>query len=438
MLRPLLFAAASAVILAAFGGSDQILSWLKVSPANAGEFRQVILVFFIGVGLAFPMGIFPEILRGQQRIRLANHLVSGALILRLIFIVLALWLDWSFVAIMVIALVFVLAPDVLAAFLALRGMPAVRLRPGLVCREMLGETMGFSIFAYLATATNIVLGKTDQLVIGATLSVAAVAVYQVGAKVAEIFAQFTRQLQDTLSPAAAHLHAPGNREALRDLLVRSTRWSVLIATPLYLFCAFHLPELLCVLTGDRSSDPETWRVAQVLLAWFYTTLITHGVSKRIFMMSGHERRLMWLGLGEAVANLALSIGLVLAFGSVVCVAIGSLVPTLCFGWLHLWPWVAREAGLRPGELFRQTILPAWLGSVPLLVLLVVMAGLPVVPPANPWLILFAHGPAAAVVGVWGLWTWALSEPERASLRARLGGWYGRVRSRSAVSRAPVS
>ena len=35
------------------------------------------------------------------------------------------------------------------------------------------------------------------------------------------------------------------------------------------------------------------------------------------MMSGHERRLMWLGVGEAVANLVLSIALVLAFRSVV-------------------------------------------------------------------------------------------------------------------------
>ncbi|MCX6917194.1 MAG: oligosaccharide flippase family protein, partial [Verrucomicrobia bacterium] len=214
------------------------------------------------------------------------------------------------------------------------------------------------------------------LVLGATLSVTAVAVYQAGAKVAEVFAQFTRQLQDTLSPAAAHLHATGDRAALRDLLVQSTRWSALLATPLYLLCAFYLTELLRVLTGERVIPRETWLVGQVLLAWYYTSILTHSVSKRIFMMTGHERPLMWLGVGEAAANLALSVALVLSFKSVVCVAIGSLIPTLYFGWVRLWPWVARDVGLSGRRLFQDTVLPSWLASLPMLLLLLGLAAVP--------------------------------------------------------------
>ena len=172
-----------AVVLA---GSLHIVAWFGVSPQNSESFRRVLVLFFLGIGLAFPLGIFPEILRGQQRIRLANNLTTAAMILRLGFIVLAVWRHWSFMSIMAIALFFALAPDISAAFLALKKMPRVRLHPSLVSFTMLGDTMKFSIFAYLATATNVVLGKTDQLVIGATLSIAAVAVYQAGAKVAEI------------------------------------------------------------------------------------------------------------------------------------------------------------------------------------------------------------------------------------------------------------
>lgn len=73
--------------------------------------------------------------------------------------------------------------------------------------------------------------------------------------------------------------------------------------------------------------------------------ITHSVSKRIFMMSGHERRLMWLGLGEAGMNLALSLMLVLLFQKVVSFAVESLVPSVFFGWCLLWPWVARDVSL---------------------------------------------------------------------------------------------
>lgn len=422
---------AAFIALAVLGGSAHIIGWFGVSPANTEEFRRVLVVFFVGIGLAFPMGIFPEILRGQQRIRLANNLISAALALRLGFIAVAVWCRWSFLAVMVIALFFALAPDFLAAWLALRRMPAVRLSPRLFSPGLMRETMQFSVFAYLSTATNIVLGKTDQLVLGATLSVSAVTLYQAGAKVAEVFSQFTRQIQDTLSPAAAHLHATGDRAALRDLLVNSQRWSVLIATPLYLLCAFYLDELLQLLTGDRVVPRETVLVGQVLLAWFYTTILTHSVSKRIFMMCGHERRLMWLGVGEALANLALSLALVLALHNVAAVAIGSLVPTLYFGWVHLWPWMAREAGLGGGQLFRRAVLPSWLACAPMLALLVALKFVVLAPGGSVIGAMFLEASLAGAIALAGAWNAALTPAERHNLSLKFNSKLPRLRRQNA-------
>lgn len=420
-----------AIALVVLAGSEPLVRAFGVSKENSQEFRRVLVVFFLGIGLAFPMGIFPEILRGQQRIRLTNNLISGALILRLGFIVAAVWLHWSFMTVMVIALFFALAPDFLAALLALRRMPGVRLSPRLFSPAMMSETMQFSIFAYLGTATNIVLGKTDQLVLGAALSVAAVATYQAGAKVAEVFSQFTKQVQDTLSPAAAHLHATGERAALQDLLVNSLRWTVIIATPLYLLCAFYLDELLRMLTGDPAISDETRWVGQVLLAWFYTTILTHSVSKRIFMMCGHERRLMWLGLGEAIANLALSIGLVLWTRSVIAVAVGSFVPTLYFGWFHLWPWMARDTGLRAWPLFLKTVVPSWLACLPCLAALAGLKWVVLAPGGSRVIAMFIEGTLAGGIAATGLWRWALSPQERSHLGAKLFSQWNRRRRRQA-------
>ncbi len=403
--------------------SGHLIGLFGVSPRNTEEFRGILVVFFVGIGLAFPMGIFPEILRGQQRIRLANNLVSAASVLRLVFVACAVKFHWGFLSVMVVALFFTLVPDFIAAFLALRQMPAVRLSPRLFSPSLMRETMQFSLFAYLGTATNIVLGKTDQLVLGATLSIGAVAVYQAGAKIAEIFSQFTRQVQETLSPAAAHLHATGDRTALRDLLVNSLRWSVLMATPLYLLCAFYLDELLQLLTGDRAIARETSVVGHVLLAWFYTTLLTHGVSKRIFMMCGHERRLMWLGLAEAAANLVLSIALVLSFRSVIAVAVGSLVPTLYFGWAHLWPWMAREINVSRWQLFRVAVLPSWAASLPMLGLLMALKWVVLAPGGSVIGAMFVESTLAGSLALICLWRMALTKEEKGSLSRKLpAGW----------------
>lgn len=400
-------------------GADEIVRAFGVSAASHAEFRLVLIAFFAAIGLAFPLGIFPEILRGQQRISIANNIITMAMLLRLVVIAWAVYAGWSLLSIMLAALFFALAPDLVAAFFALRHLPEVKLRPGLFSKSIMRETMSFSIFAYISTATTLVLAKTDQLVLGATLSIGAVAIYQAGAKVAEVFAQFTRQLQDTLSPAAAHLHATGDHAALRDLLRRGTRWSALIATPLYVLCAFELEPLLQVLTGDTHIAAETWQVAQVLLLWFYSSALTHSVSRRIYMMTGHERRLMWMGLGEAAVNLVLSITLALLFQNVVSVAVGSLIPTVLFGWCLFWPWVARDLHLRPCQLFRETVLPSWIACVPSALLLGTPLLFPVMQIENAWLRILLMGGAGGLTSLFCVWCWSLTAAERHALRSRL-------------------
>ena len=399
--------------------SQHIIGWFGVSPENTESFRSLLVVFFIGIGLAFPMGVFPEILRGQQRIRLANYITTGFLLLRLVLLFTAVHLGWGIMPVMLIALGTSLLPDFVAMPLALRQMPEVRIRPALFTRSAIGETASFSIFAYITTATNVVLAKSDQLVLGATLGVAAVALYQAGAKVAEIFREFTKQLQDTISPAAAHLHASADHEALRDLLVRSTRWAVLIATPLYLLCAFHLEDLLKLLTGDRHIAHEVWLTGQVLLLWYFAAIPTHSVFQRIYMMTGHERKLVRFGLVEAALNVGLSLVLVLTFRSVVGVAVGSLVPTLVMGWGVLWPWLARDAGMTRWQLFHCTVLPTWLACLPVLALLVALQWTPSLRFTDTWATLFTQGPVVALLAYTLLLRFTVTPGERAALARRL-------------------
>ena len=416
----LVFYSGIALLLAltAFLASPWLIEWFQVSPARSAEFRWVMVVFFAGIGLAFPMGIFPEILRGQQRISLANWLITTALVLRLVLILSAMHWHWSFMSIVCIALGSSLGPDLIAAFLAMKAMPKVKLSLRGFDLAAMGDTAKFSAFAYLSTATNLVLAKTDQLVITTTLGVSAIVLYQSGAKVAEVFREFTKQVQESLSPAAAHLHAGGHRGELRDLMIHATRWSVLIATPLYLLCAFYLHELLMLLTGDAALGHETWIVGQILLFWYYTSVITHSVSKRVFMMTGHERKLMWLGVAEATANLGISIALVLWLKSVAAVALGSLIPTLWFGWAHLWRWMARDTGMSSLALLRATVFPSLLACAPALMVLIAFQQVVLAPNGHAIIAMFTEASIAGLIAIASLWRIALQPHERTRLLSR--------------------
>jgi F0F1-type ATP synthase assembly protein I len=114
-------------------------------------------------------------------------------------------------------------------------------------------------------------------------------------------------------------------------------------------------------------------VGQILLFWYFHLALTHLVFKKMFMMCGQERRLMWQGLGEAALNIVMSIGITFmlvkrGWGSdaVIGVAAGSVLPTVLFGWGLLWRWAAAEVGVSSITLFRQTLLRPLLACLPML------------------------------------------------------------------------
>lgn len=407
-----------AVVIFGIGwfGQDYLIRIFMVSPENVDRFKLILVIFFGGVGLNFPFGIFPEILRGQQRIVLANYIIVFFRVLNLALLWAALHFHWGLTWIFVIALFCTTAPDMLSAVFALRNMPRVRLRPGNFRKAMVVETLSFSLVTYVITMTNLILAKSDQFVLSVMLPVALIAVYQAGAKVAEIYQMFTKQLQDTLSPAAAYLHAKGDQEAVRDLLRQMTRVSIMIGTPLYLLCAFYLRELISLLTGEAVPDERSVIAGQILLGWYYATIITHSVCKRIFVVIGHHKRLFWLGLGETALNVGLSVFLVWKTQSIIGVCIGSLVPALIFGWVFLWPWTAREAGLGYFKLMAEVLFPVWAGCLPMLA---TMVGLQMwqhwaARPNFFWVM--GESVVAVVMAFIGLWRWGMREAERDKFR----------------------
>jgi O-antigen/teichoic acid export membrane protein len=413
------------IILTGVLGSRLIIGAFHVSAENHERFRDILVYFFCGLGLAFPLGLFPEMLRGQQRIALANGIFALGLVSNFVLAALTLHYHWGFKTLFLTAVLCTFIPDLICGFFAMQQLDGVKIRLRYFSRAMVRETMTFSLFAYVTTVSNILLGKTDQLVISSALGVTAIALYQAGAKVAEMFGSISQQLPEVLSPVAAHLHARGDRPVLQQLLVNGTRFTVMLATPLYLVCAFYMDGLLRLLTGE--SVTTTFWVGQVLLFWSYTTIVTQSVSKRIYMMCGHEKRLMYLGLGEAALNLILSLAFVFYYRNVLGVALGSLISTFVFGWFLLWPWAAREAQLSGWKLARMVLGPTWLACLPLLALIAFERVTPFLDFGDSVLLLAAQSCTAMLIAAWSLWRLALTTPERDKLAQILGKFLGKRR-----------
>ena len=104
----------------------------------------------------------------------------------------------------------------------------------------------------------------------------------------------------------------------------------------YLLSAVYLEPLISLLTGMKSVPIETWWVGQALLFAVFSSQLTNGCSKRVLMMCGDERRLLFISISDAVANVILSVIFAFKLG-VLGVALGTMIPTTLVGWCWVVP-----------------------------------------------------------------------------------------------------
>ncbi len=335
------FAFLGAVLLAVFAVAQPwFLEWTKVSAQNHHALALGYTIFFSAMALAFPLGIFSEMLRGLQRIDLANWVTIVSLVVNLGMMVWALLAGWSFPIIVLISVATTVAPNLVAMALVFRRIPGFSLHPKHFRFTAVQGVLSFSIVAYLITFTNLIMSRTDQAVISFGIGVSFVAVYQAGYKASEMFGLFSVQMQDALSPAAAQLNITKDEAGLRELLVKSTQLTLFLTTPLFAICAVYLEPVIKILTGLKTVELSTFWVGQSLLLATYSSLLTSSCSKRILMMCGWEKRLLKVSLIDAAINLAASLLLVKRYG-VLGVALGTMVPTVLLGWLWLVPMTSQ-------------------------------------------------------------------------------------------------
>ncbi len=309
------FAGLAAALFALFATIQPwFLMWIKVAPSSRPEFGTAYLVFFIAMAVNFPLALFPEMLRGLHRLDIVNWTLIAAQALNLVLMVWALFAHWSFPLIVAISVGTTAAPNIAAYFLARHFLEGLSLHPRNFHFPEVRGILSFSLVAYLITFTNLIMLRADQGVISVTVGVTFVAIYQVGYKAAEMFGLFSKQIQEALSPAAAHLGGKKDHAGICHLLFQSSRFTILLTTPLYALCAAYLEPVIKVLSGLKHVDVSTFWVGQALLLATYSSMVTNSCPKRVLVMCGWEKQLLKVSATDAALNFLLSLILVYPHG----------------------------------------------------------------------------------------------------------------------------
>lgn len=252
-------------------------------------------------------------LRGLERVRLgvlAGHLIRPGLIF-LTVVVAAFALGEAFSVHVAIGahLGGILATLAFAYFLYRWNLPAAALRsePTFRVREWLGAGTGLMAFAGL----QLVLSKTDMLLLGALRGTTDAGIYGVGQRLAELMTLALFAVNAVYSPLIAQYHARGEPGQLQKLATSAIQVIAFIAIPLALGLAGFGYWIVVWLFGPEYAN--AYPVLVVLVLGQLVNALAGSVGL-LMTMTGHHRPATYLVGAAAGINVILNLALIPPFG----------------------------------------------------------------------------------------------------------------------------
>jgi O-antigen/teichoic acid export membrane protein len=369
------------------------------------QFRLVLGIVCVQTMLSFSFSTWNGVVGGLQDFHVLNWIGIAGNVARAVVTVVLLRRGFGLVSLVAAGLVLAVAGWSGAFWWSRRRIPDLRIRWASADREHGKSLWGVSGVMVVWSLAGYALHQMDRVVVAFVAPVAAVGVYEIGARLVG----FSRNVVDswlaTVLPAATRAHARGAQEELGTIYRSTTRY-VMMTYGVFVAPALLIgPEFLTLWIGPGLRLSSAVLTSLVIA----TAYQSHNVVAHV-MLPG-VGRLQFFGRFMAVYAVLVVTGQVLgglARGPV-GVAEGTAAAVVVIeSWLT--PRIWRFFGVSPRDAVVRIFLPS---IVPVLVSAVALASIKWFMPISSWPVLIAATGVGVVLYVMTAWQVGLTRDERA-------------------------
>ena len=326
----------------------------RLSPDQVPTGRIVLLITSVNVAAGITFSVYGAVINGFQRYDLNNVVGTASGIVTALVNFAVIWMGAGLVGlVMAITSVRLLTYWVYRAN-AYRVFPALRIAPSLVRRARLREVTTFSVHMAVIDWANKLNYSMDAVVIGAFLNTAAVSMWAIGQRLAELTQRLANQLNDILFPTVVEHDTAAHAERLQRIFVIGTRLSLAMAVPMAGGMMLLARPLITSWVG-----PDFGESALILQLLSAVVIVRVGAAMGSTLLKGcgSHRLIAGTNMSAAIVNVALSVALVKPLG-LAGVAIGTLIPVAFALTVIVFPAACRRVGLTVTEGFVQAVWPS--------------------------------------------------------------------------------
>jgi O-antigen/teichoic acid export membrane protein len=320
-------------------GAPWLAAAFNVPDAHLPEAVLVVRCYgSLGILLSFLNPVFAATLTSQNRFDIVNALNMAMSIVQGLSLFAVLGLTeagiYGWMAVMLVGEALKL---IVGSRLAHRSRPSLRIRLKDCRRDALRSLFSLGRWMYALQITNMVYSRADPLVITSFFGPTGVAIYTPATSVHGVVSPFVSVLSNQLFPVATRAHVTGRIEDLQAVLIRGTRYTLLMGIPFCVLLGLFATPIMQLWLED-SLGPEYRTTAMVLVGWAIFQLLKYASSTQYPVLLGMNR-LRFVVLTElpvALGNLLLSIWLV---GYTDLGVVGAVVATVVAAALR-FPFIA--------------------------------------------------------------------------------------------------
>lgn len=334
------------------------------------EYLKIARISFLvlGINQAIGYALLPfTALGAYHRFDITTMFNVGAKIAQTVGIVLLLELGYGLVAMAFMVAAMTLLAKLFINYIRIRKYPENRFSFAAIDKEKTKMLLGYGWFSFLIVATWIVIFQTDNIVIGAFISMEAVTVYSIAGAIVTQLRSAINIISVPLVPAVSHFEAGKDFDRIMTIYNKSSRYLYYVSACLALAIIFFGGPFILLWVGpDFIPAISILHVLIIAATVFFPQMIANSV---LLGISKHKIAFYILA-AEAIANIGLSLALVGRYG-IMGVALGTAIPQMII-YLFIYPVVFyRTMASTVGVFYRtaaQSIIlavvfvlpPAWL------------------------------------------------------------------------------
>lgn len=308
-------------------------------PADLQHAAQVtVLMCALGVAITLTSGVFGAVLAATHRFDVLSSISAVQTLARAGGVLLILSSGHGLEALAYWEVTVALFGGLATCAVALKIFPPCRVRIARPEMTILKLIWSYSFTTFIFIIAVQIIMNTDNLVVGAFLSVGLVAYYSIGGSLMMYSGQVVSALSTTFTPLASNLEAGGKTEELQRLLLRGTQATLGLALPISVALIFRGKTFIGLWMGPEYSHISGTVLQILMISQFFG--VADGTAGSIMMAIDKHKPVAKWAVIEAVLNLGLSIILVKTIG-IYGVAWGTSI-AMVFVHLAFWPRYIRK------------------------------------------------------------------------------------------------